>query len=389
MAPSGAAPDILVLATLETKRDACDYLTSALAASGATVETLDLGLNAGGTSLDGAAKVAAMRAATDRAREIVDDRLSRGARAVAGLGGGTGAQMVLGVLRTLPFGLPKFLITTLPFDPRPHLVETDIVIVPTMADIMGLNATLRTVLDTAAAAIGGAAALSASPAPAVAPGVALTAMGITTPGIDQVVARLRAGGIESTVFHAVGYGGSAMQAWLARGAFAGVIDFTPHEITRILFGGPDAAKSQRFETAAELDLPQIIVPGGLNLHCLGPLETLAPEMRARQHYRHSAAFTHVRLSDEEMAECVRFLCTRLNRSRGQLRIMVPMSGFSTEDRAGGAIEAPELRKLFHDGMRDGLDRTDAVIAVDAHINDPGFAEAVTETYAALRMQEGI
>ena len=35
-----------------------------------------------------------------------------------GIGGGTGGEVILQVLRALPVTFPKLLVTTLPFDPR-------------------------------------------------------------------------------------------------------------------------------------------------------------------------------------------------------------------------------------------------------------------------------
>jgi uncharacterized protein (UPF0261 family) len=206
---------------------------------------------------------------------------------------------------------------------------------------------------------------------------------VTSPGIDQTLARLRRAGKEGAVFHAVGLGGVTMANWIADGVFDGVLDFTPHEITRILFGKERAEGIDRFHRAAEQGIPQLIVPGGLNLHCFGPIGTVDPALLQRPHYRHSAAFTHVRLSTDEMAACAAFLCDALNRTSASTLVVVPLRGFSSEDRAGGAIDAPELRQLFLNEMRAGLGDAGRVVAVDAHINDAAFADVTAERYLGL------
>jgi uncharacterized protein (UPF0261 family) len=377
----GREADVLVLATLETKGEACQFLTAALVRYGVATEIVDLSLNAGGAVLDGSAKIVAMRKEVERAAAYVKAALTHRKRIVVAFGGGTGSQMAISVFKRLPFGVPKFLITTMPFDPRPEMVHTDIVIIPTIADIMGMNATLRTVLETTAALISGPVRMERGVETNSEAGVALTAMGVTSPGADQVVASLRNKKLEATVFHAVGFGGFALGNWMARGLFTGLLDFTPHEITRTLFA--DGGSKERFEKAAASGLPQVFVPGALNLHCLGPKSTVGGGLLKRPHYEHSAAFTHVQLSHDEMRQCARFVCDWLNRSNGPVRIIVPMGGFSSEDRSGGAIASPDLRAIFLESMEADLDRKVAIEAVDHHINDPAFADTVVNAYLGL------
>ena len=146
---------VLVLSTLNTKAEETEYFLSHLAQHGVQGEVIDLALDTGGKILDGDGKLAAMEQAVARAEASVEAELSDRVHAVVGLGGGTGGELALRVLSSLPITFPKVLITTLPFDPRFAAADSSIVLVPTLADICGLNATLREVLENAAALTAG------------------------------------------------------------------------------------------------------------------------------------------------------------------------------------------------------------------------------------------
>jgi uncharacterized protein (UPF0261 family) len=372
-------PEVLILATLETKREACDFFCSELARYGVAAQVIDISLNSGGAVLDGDRKVEAMSAAAKSATSAIIQRLSVGPLVVVAFGGGTGSQIALSVFERLPFGIRKFLITTLAFDIRPMAARLDLIVVPTIVDIIGMNATLRAILEGAAAAAAGAARIMARDEGVTERRVGLTAMGVTTPGIDNVVERLRAIDIECTVFHAVGYGGLAFETWVRRGAFSGVVDLTTHEVTRLLSKG-DKVSEGRFSAAGEMGLPQVVMPGACNLHCLGPIEGVDKGLLERPHYKHSEAFTHIQLSPEEMRRCASILVGALGKSKAPVCILVPMRGFSSEDRPGGAIDSPQLRSIFRDTVMEAATDKLTVKVIDAHLNEPAFAQATAEAY---------
>ena len=61
----------------------------------------------------------------------------------------------MNAMQTAPFGFPKVMISTLAFDPRDFCTASDIIVVPSVADLAGLNDMLRRVLDNCAAAVAG------------------------------------------------------------------------------------------------------------------------------------------------------------------------------------------------------------------------------------------
>lgn len=363
--------DIALLATVETKADETGYLRRAIEAQGCTVEVIDVSLGSGGRVWSGADKLSAMDAVGARVGATLDAAAGGRLRAVVGLGGGTGSEIVLRALTALPPHFPKMLITTMPFDPRAAVADNSIVLLPTLADICGLNATLRRVLTTGAAMIAGLCRSHAVRQPSGdAPSIGITALGATAGAIDHLTGRLRARGREYTVFHANGFGGAAYARFAQAGAFGAVVDLTVHEITRWMFAGAHAPMPHRFTAAARL--PQIILPGGLNFIGLGESRAVPRRYLGRPHYRHSGYFTHVKLTAEEMERAAAALADQVARATGPVRVIVPMGGFSHEDRPGGAIEDRRLREIAREALAARL----PVDVLPHHICDPRTAEAI-------------
>ncbi|MEM9063280.1 MAG: Tm-1-like ATP-binding domain-containing protein [Pseudomonadota bacterium] len=373
-------PHAVILSTLETKAEEIAFLTECLSDHGVTSEVRDLSLDTQGSVLDGQRKLDEMARVIDAASEDLAERVAGRARVVVGLGGGTGGELVLGVMQRLPITFPKVLITTLPFDPRRNIADNSIILVPTLVDICGLNATLRQVIENAAAMIAGLCTSRRSDGACVeAPSVAVTALGATEAAVVPLLAAIRGMGQEATVFHSNGFGGAALTRFIDRGAFNAVVDLTPHELTRTLIAGAHVPMQRRFRAAAEARLPGIVLPGALNFIGLGEIELVPPAFLERPHYSHSGLFTHVQVTADEMVRVAAALADSLNAAETPAHLVVPMGGFSHQDGPGGAIEDPGLRGVFLDTVRARLRPEVPVTVLDAHISAP----EVTELIAAL------
>lgn len=379
---------VVVMATLATKSEETDYLVERLRHHNVVPEILDLSLQSGGIVLDGPHKLAAMDHAIAGTIDAVNKALDDGANAVIGLGGGTGGELALRIMRALPITFPKVLVTTLPFDPRIALADASIVLVPTLADLSGLNATLREILENAAAMTAGLCATRReASACTFNPSVGMTSLGATEGAVVPLVKALRAQGVENTVFHANGFGGAAFQRFAERGAFHSIIDLTPHELTRIHLAGAHVPMPTRFTAAG--DLPRIVLPGALNFIGLGEKSLVPPDYLKRPHYEHSGFFTHVKLTVDEMAIITDRLTETLNAHRGPVSLIVPMGGFSHQDGPGGAIEDPDLRGVFLERAKAAVSRQVRLQIIDAHISAPAVTTAILAEYAALNTQNRI
>lgn len=363
----------LVIGTVETKGAAIGALVHALELAGLSAKVLDISLKCAGSGLSAEDKMARIEqrgaaAAREIAAQIDDFQIA------IGIGGGTGGEIALGALKGLPASYPKMLITTMAFDPRAALADSSITLIPTLCDIEGINAMLAQVLANSAAM---AAALVKAPKimPSNRPVIAMTTLGATGPAGAQIAEALDARGFEATVFHSNGFGGAALSQFVGEGRAVGLIDLNVHELGRMRLAGAHAPMPGRFTSAS--GIPRVVLPGALNFLGLGSIDTIHRAHLKRPHYRHSGHFTHVKLTKSEMAEQSLALAGFLNTSRAPCRVLIPMGGFSSEDRPGGAIEDAALRQIAAATL-EGAAENFTVRRLPHHINAPETALAAVE-----------
>lgn len=369
---------VALISTVETKIAEVAFFKAALESHGLTVEIVDTSLRSNGTVWDGAQKIAAMERVTQAAAAKVFDLISDDVGVVIGLGGGTGGEIILRLMQSMPYDFPKVLVTTLPFDPRYVLADNSIILVPTLADICGLNTSLRAVLNNAAAIAFGLAKACTAPV-AKTKSIGITALGATQGCADAVACDLIGMGEEATLFHANGFGGAAYTRFIETGAFKAVVDLTCHELTRMKVAGVHVNMPRRFTAAGTASLPQIVLPGGLNFIGLGELSLVPPAYLDRPHYQHTGLFTHVKMDGEEMTRIAEILAGHLNAATGPVHLILPMGGFSHRDCPGGAIEDAGLRRIFSDTIRAHLHDDIRITTLDTHINHHDTAACVIDT----------
>jgi uncharacterized protein (UPF0261 family) len=370
---------VLVLATMATKAEEANFLRNQLVAAGVTPEIVDISLQTDGAILDGEGKCHAMSAAAENAIELILNH--KDVEVVVGIGGGTGGEIALQVMRSLPITFPKVLVTTLPFDPRIAVADNSIVIVPTLADISGLNDMLRDVFENTALMASGLCQKAHKGEKQVFDrSVGITALGATEGAVKPLVAAFSAKGRETTVFHSNGYGGAAFARFAERDCFDAIIDLTPHELTRIHIAGAHVPMPSRFSAAGHL--PRIVLPGAMNFIGLGQKDLIPERYLKRPHYQHSGLFTHVKLTPDEMVQVTMRLADALNALPGPCAVIVPMGGFSHHDRPGGAIEDPELRAIFADTLDKHLNAV-PITRIDAHISAPDVTDCILTTLNEL------
>ncbi len=386
----------VIIGTLDTKGPEIAFLRERFAVLGARARVVDVGVKgtptipADVTREEIAArlgttvgellaraedKIAPMRAMAEGATAVLSAWLAEGSvSGVISIGGGVGTWVAATVMRALPLGLPKILVSTLPYDIRPHLGTRDIVVIPSVADVLGLNPILRGILNGAAAALLGMAAAPAPP-PTGKPVIGLTGLGITTPALLAAREILEADGFEVASFHATGPGGRAFEEWIGLGLFPGVLDLTTHEITDDVFDGTGKPGPERLETAGRLGVPQVVVPGGVSMISRGPIETVPAAEVKRLHYRHSPFFTHVRVDVAGMREVAAVFARKLNLATGPTAVMIPRLGFSDQDCPGGRIWDPEANAAFAEALKATARPHVRIIEIDANVNDRPFVAA--------------
>lgn len=405
-------PTVVLIGTLDTKGPEYAFLRDALQAAGVAVVVVDIGIlgepafQPDISAAEVAAEAGVPLPSLRFAREGSDTRaaafavMERGAagtllrlreenrcHGVLGAGGAGGSSIISAAMRALPIGIPKLLVSTLAGQHADAFVGTrDICLMNAVTDIAGLNRVSRQVLGNAARAVAGMVAVQDRPEASEKPLVALTMLGVTTPGVLRVQERLHQAGFETIVFHAVGTGGRAMEEMIDQGLIDGVIDYTVNELTSELLGGVFGAGPRRLEAAGRNGLPQVIVPGAIEVLNFGPRATVparfdTPERRLIVHTPQVSA---VRTSRSEAVELARLLAGKVNRAIGPVAVLLPLRGLDRyQQPPNGPFIEPEADEAFLAGLRDALRPQIDCRSLPLNINDAAFADATFEAFLAL------
>ncbi len=297
---------------------------------------------------------------------------------VFGMGGGTGTAIVTYIMRSLPFGLPKVVLSTVASrDIREYVGTKDIVMFHSVADILGSNEFMRLILEQASYAVCGMIE-KGSVIKKEKPMVAVTAYGINSVCAIQAEPLLQERGYEMIAFHANGCGGMAMEEFIAQGLVAGVLDFTTHEIVDEMFGGYcKGIGPMRLETAGKMGIPQVVVPGGLDNAVFSPFYPMPERLKGRKIHSHDIRFC-VRMGPEEMKEFAQIIGEKLNRSKGPTHVLIPKRGWSEADKFGMELFDPKTDRIFVEELRKILTPKIPIEEMDAHISEPAFALRAVE-----------
>jgi uncharacterized protein (UPF0261 family) len=319
--------------------------------------------------------------------EVVPQLYSAGqVDGVVAVGGAQGTAMATAAMRALPVGVPKVMVSTVACGQTtfgPYVGTKDIAMIHSVADILGLNRVTRRILAQAAAAVIGMASIEEA-AGGEQELVAITQAGITTPGVMAVKERLEELDFEVIAFHCNGIGGQAMEELVLDGEIGGVIDFSPHEITDLLYDGLMPAMPGRLEAAGKMGIPQIVTPGATDIRLHGRPDELPEEVAGRACAQHTPTHTHVRSSAEEMAAVARFTAERLNAAHGPRAVLIPLHGFSMLNREGQVLYDEVANMAYVEAMQATLSPGVELIQVAAHINDRAFADETVDTFLRLR-----
>ncbi|MCF3640436.1 Tm-1-like ATP-binding domain-containing protein [Rhizobium sp. TRM95111] len=389
---------IYVVGTADTKGEELAYLADAIVAAGGRPLRIDIGTRRPTVAVDiSADMVAAAHPAGAAAVLSGDDRGTAVAAmgeafarflpacddiaGVVGIGGGGGTSIITAGMRQLPLGLPKIMVSTLASgDVAPYVDVSDIVMMPSVTDMAGLNRLSRVILHHAAQAITAMASRPLAEA-ASKPVLGLTMFGVTTLCVTAIVERLRADH-DCMVFHATGTGGRTLEKLVDSGLLSGVLDITTTEVCDLLFGGVLPATNDRFGAIARSGVPYVGSVGALDMINFWAPDTVPGRYRSRLFYRHNPNVTLMRTTPDECAEIGRWIGRKLNLCNGPLRLFLPEKGVSALDIEGGTFHDPVADAALFDALESTVVRTDRrhIVRLPLHINDPAFAEAVAAAY---------
>jgi uncharacterized protein (UPF0261 family) len=389
---------VAIVGTLDTKGEEIAFLKSLILARGHKAIVVDTGIlgksdvqadisrheiaSAGGENIDtlkqrGDEAFAQNIMAAGLKKSILSLLKSKKLHGLLAIGGGQGSIIVAPTLKSLPFGFPKMLVSTkvTQAGARPYVGSKDVLILPPVADLAGINCLTSSVLTNAAGAISGMVEIE-KPKVTNKPIVVMSMNGTITDCGLAVKALLEKNGYEVLVFHTIGTGGEALEEYVKSNEVYAVIELGVNEITNDLMGGLASAGPDRLTAAGRAGIPQIVVPGSADfINFLGP-ETVPPKYRRRNIHSHNPQATLIRTNMQDNRLLGKTIADKLNRSRAPVIVLWPKKGLSTLDHSGKPFWDPYADMALLKSLKTHLDRRITLIESDAYINDPEFAQAV-------------
>ncbi len=295
--------------------------------------------------------------------------------AVLALGGTGGTSLVTPCMRLLPLGVPKIMVSTMASgDVSRYVGTSDILMMPSIVDVAGINRISSQVFTHAVYAIVGMVEHENTDIPVKKPLIVATMYGVTTPCVMKAKEYLEQKGYEVIIFHASGTGGKMMESLINSGIVDGVLDLTTTEWIDEIGGGIMAAGQERLDAAALNGIPQVVSVGAADMITFGERDSLPEKYEGRVVYMHNPAITVVKSNVEENVAFGIKVGEKLNQCKNNAALLLPLRGISMNDKAGSKYYGPRedqalfitLKKVINNPLVE-------IIDVDAHINDETFA----------------
>lgn len=330
-------------------------------------------------------------------RATATDVLSRGMEAlipklyaegkfdgIISIGGSGGTSLATPAMRALPIGVPKVMVSTMASgDVSPYVGTSDIIMIPSVVDVEGLNDISRKIFSNAVNALVGMVQNQKEIKGDGKPLLAATMFGVTTPCIKTAKEYLEAQGYDVLVFHATGTGGQCMESLIDGGFIKGVLDITTTEWCDEVVGGVLSAGPNRLAAAGKAGIPQVVSVGALDMVNFGPWDTVPAQFKERNLYKHNPTVTLMRTTGEELTVIGGKIAEKLNAAEGKTVMMLPLKGVSAIDVEGAPFYDAEADKVLFDTLREQLADNVELIEMDYAVNDDEFALAAAKKLIEL------
>ena len=422
-------PVIIVAGILDTKGEEVKFLASRIKEAGAEPKVLELTLGkecgwadiplgevlkeVGLTPADVFAKVrseAADSVGAAAAKLVVREYKAGNIHGIVALGGSMGTAMGSRIMRELPVGAPKVLMTTASGSFRQIVGTKDLCVMYSISEA-GINSVTKAVMNNAAAAVVGMANAPKLDSKDDRKLIACMMMGLTTPCVKAASAVVEDKG-DIIINHATGSGGESLEEMICDGYVSGVLDITTHELVAAMFGGKNDAGEKRLRSAAKMGVPQVIAPGAMDYLLYGGREGVVPQkyldqMDERHEHWHNPNILLFGTKAEEAALLGAELARRIKDAKAPAVVCVPMKGFSgtdmkkpdlacgwagdtdppfwieDEENPGRSLRARRFAEGLMTELKDCANENIQVLLVDRHINENEFGTLCGELLSAM------
>jgi uncharacterized protein (UPF0261 family) len=298
---------------------------------------------------------------------------------IIGMGGGGGTSLSTAAMRTLPIGIPKVMVSTLGGgDVSAYAGTRDIIFLPSIVDVAGINRISRAIFTNAAGAIAGMVKMD-RPIIEEKPLIATSMFGNTTLAVERARSLIEACGYEVLVFHATGIGGRTMEGLIADGFITASLDITTTELADEVCGGVLSAGFDRCMAASRAGIPAVLVPGCVDMANFWGMDTIPDKYRSRKLYQWNPNITLMRTNLEENIRIGEMIAKAANSATASVAVLIPLKGVSQLDSPGGAFWDPQADRACFEAIKRNLKPNIPVNELDNNINDPEFADRAAET----------
>lgn len=303
---------------------------------------------------------------------------------IIGMGGSGGTSIATTGMRVLPVGVPKVMVSTVGGgDVSAYTGSKDIVFIPSIVDVAGINRISRVIYANAAGAIAGMVKTELPPAKSEKPLVVASMFGNTTKCVDIARKVIEDAGYEVLVFHATGVGGKTMESLIQDGYIVASMDITTTELADEVCGGVFSAGPERCMAASRAGIPAVLVPGCVDMANFGGIETVPEKYHNRKLYEWNPNVTLLRTNVEENIRMGKMIAAAANAATASVAILLPLRGVSMLDSPGDKFWDPEADLACYRTIKDNVKPGIPVIEVDNNVNDPEFAEKIAHTLLGL------
>ena len=407
---------IVIVSSLDTKGQEVKFLKTLIEQRGHKTLLLDMSMRgepqipadipseevarAGGTSIEEIRTSAGGRSEKTAImirgaiRKVIELHQEGKLDGIVGVGGVSNTAIATDVMKALPFGVPKLMVSSgaaMPSYAGGFFGSSDLAILSSVVDMVGLHELSRNVLTRAAGAIcgmveSGACAVLDSLKRTDKPLIALTQFQYSEVCCEFIRQSLEERGYTVIPCHADGVGDKAMEKLLEQGIFDAVADIVPGGLSEQLLGGNRAAGPDRLEAAGKRGLPQVITPCGFDMISCGPLSRkdkgdalwISRNLACRHYYVQDSYRVQAKTSVEELKQIAKAAAEKLNKSKGPVRFLIPARGWSSLSVKEQPLHDPDAERIFVEELRNHLRPEIKVKELDMHLNTPEFAEAVVE-----------
>lgn len=330
----------------------------------------------------------AMQNQISGATAIVSDMMNEGkVQGVFGVGGGTSSLVGTGVMKSLPFGMPKLMASPMAAHPAyvgKYVGTHDITMHHTVLDVVKMNPLLKAQIINAVGAICGMVEMTQGTSIVFdKPCVAISSFGFGEMAVQAALGMLEEAGFTPIVCHAQGKGDKAMEDMIRSGAFHGVLDICTGGIVENLFHGNRDPGPDRLKAAVETGIPMVLAPCGLDILSYGGRADMLEKTKDRPQFVQDSLRVQVRTTADELRQAADVIAARLNSAKGPWTFLIPLKGWSSQDQEGRIIYDPIADAAFTSRLKEKLVDPSHVREVDLHLYTPEFARVAVDEFGLL------